>query len=142
MWMAEISISSTISINDTLHVLYRVLFQFIESQVFSMDFLRGLFSKRNPKTRDTIPSYDVPFARPAVHRVIIPPKPSNLVGRPIAPRATRPVTVSIANEISVADSADQSVILFGSPLPSIKTVDTVSTGVRYPTNVLFPSPRK
>jgi hypothetical protein len=110
-----------------------------------MDLIRSVFSKRQRPAEcvDSIPSYDVPFARPSVHRIIIPPKPSNLVGKSIAPRSTRqhePVATP-AQEV-MSSSSDQSVVLFGSPLPTAKTVDTVSTGVRYPTNVLFLSPWK
>ena len=98
------------------------------------DLVRLLFRKR--RDENEVASYDAPFAAPRVHRIVIPPKPSNLVSRSIAPcnRTSR----SIAPEcIRPQSSEEVSVILFGTPIESVKTVDTLSTGLRYPTHALF-----
>ncbi len=93
-----------------------------------MDFLKSLFRRPSRETR--VPTYDEPFAIPKVHRVIIPPKPVNLKGRSIAPRRCS------VNQSRISVEDQTSVLLFGSPLDSVKTADT-SCNVRYPTTALF-----
>ena len=108
-----------------------------------MDYLRSLWRKPSLSTSPSVPSYDVPFATHSVHRIVIPPKPSSMAGKSIAPKYKKPESHMYTQEDAVPEhSQDVSVILFGSPLESVKTTDTLSTGVRYPTNALFPSPNK
>ena len=101
------------------------------------EFVRNLFRKRSEK--GSVASYDAPFSAPRVHRIVIPPKPSNLVATSIAPpRSVKSFErKSQCIPSSSARSEEVSVILFGSPIESVKTADTLSTGVRYPTHALF-----
>ena len=95
-----------------------------------MDFFRSLFLRRK-RSENQVPGYDQPFAMPRTRRIIIPPKPGSMKGRSIAPR-TSPMTE--ANSILSGDQT--SILLFGSPLESVKTADTVGN-IRYPTTALF-----
>jgi hypothetical protein len=99
-----------------------------------MDFLKSIFRRPSRDTR--VPTYDEPFAVPRTRRIVIPPKPGNLKGRSIAPRP--PEGARIHRSVNqIRSSEDQtSVLLFGSPLDSVKTADTVGN-VRYPTTALF-----
>lgn len=102
------------------------------------DLFRLIFKKPKEKFSG-VASYDAPFAAPRVHRIVIPPKPSNLVAPSIAPQhASKRYSSSLSSSpLPQVGSGEVSLILFGTPIESVKTVDTLSTGVRYPTHALF-----
>jgi hypothetical protein len=95
-----------------------------------MNIIKSIFKSRKTEDTNRIASFDQPFAIPRTQRIVFPPKPVGLSGKSIAPRqACKPIQQG---------SGDISCILFGAPLESVKTSDSISTGVRYPTSALFP----
>jgi hypothetical protein len=106
-----------------------------------MDFFRSLFKRRREDRK--VPAYDQPFAFPKVRRIIIPPKPSSMKGRSLAPRSSRTAS-STRDHSNPQPDQDLSIVLFGRPVESLETQDSSagcdSSGVRYPTVALFPSP--
>lgn len=116
-----------------------------------MDYLRSMFrSKKGEKSPRKVPIYDIPFVSPSRARIVIPPKPSRISGKSIAPKygtcklplpQKAPAAVAPpldhAPEVTSGQSADVSAILFGCPVDNVKVPSPGA--VRYPTNLLFPN---
>jgi hypothetical protein len=85
-----------------------------------MDKLRSLFKS----DRMHAPEYDKPFITRRTHSIPIPPKPSHMCGKSIAPRSVRDFGAhnkenASFNHAPMDNDADVSRVLFGSPIEGI-----------------------
>ena len=110
-----------------------------------MDTIRALFTKPKSPGMCEVPRYDIPFVK-ANRYIAIPPKPSHMCGRSLAPKC--PVIPNSAppqsNQENLVDESNEvSRILFGEPVDEDmveKTTQNRSQANRYPTMALFGSP--
>ena len=103
-----------------------------------MEYFWSLLKTPSKKTTATVAQYDIPFVTPSRGKINIPPKPSRISGKCIAPK-TNVTSVPSLNVVApeFTQSADVSAILFGCPVENVKMPSPAV--VRYPTNLLFPS---